>query len=115
MTPLENYYAKLQEPLQSTMLALRSIILNINPEITPEWKYKLPFFYYKKKPFCYLWKDKKTQEPYIGVIKGKLISHPDLVLGNRKQIPILPLKSNEDLPIEKIHYILEEAIKLYNL
>jgi hypothetical protein len=113
MTELDNFYSTLEEPLQSTLLALRSIILNIHPDITPEWKYKLPFFYYKKKPFCYLWKDRKTQEPYIGVIKGKFINHPDLVLNNRKQIPIMPLKSNKDLPLEKINFVLNEALKHY--
>jgi len=112
MTELDNFYDTLEEPLQSTMLALRSIILAVDPDITPEWKYKLPFFYYDKKPLCYLWKDKKTQEPYIGVIKGKSINHPDLYLGNRKQIPILPLKTNVDLPIEIIHFILNESIRL---
>ncbi len=112
-TPLENFYANLDEPLQSCFLALRSIILAIDKGITPEWKYKIPFFYYKKKMFCYIWTDKKTKEPYIGVVKGLAIKHPKLELGNRKLIPILKLKANEDLPLETINEILNKAIQLY--
>lgn len=113
MTPLENYYTSLKEPLQSCFLALRTIILGIDEAITPEWKYKMPFFYYKKKIFCYLWIDKKTKEPYIGVVKGLQVNHPKLELGNRKMIPILRLKASEDLPVNTIKTILTAAIKQY--
>ncbi len=113
MTPLENFYADLENPLQGCFLALRRLILSIDGAITPEWEYGMPFFYYKKKMFCYLWIDKKTKEPYIGVVKGLQVNHPELELGNRKLIPVFRLKASEDLPVTTIQTILTEAIKQY--
>ena len=114
MTELDEFYSTLSEPLQSTFLALRNIILELDPEITAAWKYKLPFFHYKKKMFCYIWKDKKTGNPYIGIVRGKELNHHELFLGKRKKIPILPLDLYKDLPIEKIQTILHQALALYD-
>ena len=75
---LENFYLKQSEPNQSCFLALRDIIIGFNLNITTDWKYKLPFFMYKGKMFCYLWKDKKTEVPYIGIVNGSDIDHPAL-------------------------------------
>jgi len=61
--PLDQFYAKHEEPLQSYFLALRSILLKLDLEIDERFKYELPFFYYKNKPFCYIWKKKNANEP----------------------------------------------------
>ena len=68
---------------------------------------------YQKKMFCYFWSDKKTQEPYIGVVKGHLIDHPELEKGNRKQMKIFRINTTEDLPIKTIREILNEALNHY--
>lgn len=94
-------------------MALRDLILKFNPLITEHWKYKLPFYYYKGKPFCYLWKDKISNHPYIGIVKGKLIDHPALDQDNRKKMKVFMIDPNEDLPIEEIYAVLNEAIKFY--
>ena len=62
---------------------------------------------------CYLWKDKKTNEPYIGIVEGNRIDHQLLIKGNRTRMKILPVNPNEDLPIETIQLILNEMIALY--
>ena len=41
--------------------------------------------YYQQKMFCYLWTDKKTHEPYIGIVEGNKIDHP--LLGIRQPCP----------------------------
>jgi hypothetical protein len=41
---------------------------------------------YKNQPFCYIWKDSKTQQPSIGIIKGNFINNHLLVQGNQKKI-----------------------------
>ena len=113
LSKLDHFYFDQSEPLKGCLLALKEIVLALDENITPEWKYGMPFFYYKGKMFCYFWKDKKTNEPYIGVIKGKEIEHQQLELGNRKRIPILRVNPNNDIDIETIQEILSKAISLY--
>lgn len=110
---LDNFYLKQEEPNRSCFLALREIILSLDKEITPEWKYKLPFFYYKKKMFCYLWKDKTTQEPYVGIVRSKEINHPKLEQGNRKKMKIYRIDPNKDIEIDEFLGILREVMELY--
>lgn len=115
MKELDQFYDQLNEPQKSCFLALRDLILRLDPAITPEWKYKLPFFYYKGKMFCYLWKDKKTNEPYIGITGGQRINHPLLEKGERKKMSVFRVNPNEDIPNETIAEILNEVLELYRL
>lgn len=111
---IEAYYLKQQEPVKSCLLTLRDILLNLDrSQFTEEWKYGLPFFYYRKKPFCYFWKDPKSQQPYIGYSKGYLISHPQLIKGNRTRIKILPIDPNSDIPIHTLRQLFELSIVHY--
>ncbi len=113
MSSLEDFYDQLEEPNKSCFLALRSIILKHNSNITEALKWNLPTYYYNGKLLGYLWKDKKTNHPYIGVHKGKLIDHPALELGNRKQIKTFSIDPNKDIEIETLQEILNQAIALY--
>jgi len=113
MKELDNFYLNQEEPIKSCMMALRDIIVSYHPEIVPEWKYRLPCFTYNKKIFCYLWIDKKTKFPYISMNKGVHLNHPQLILGNRKVFKLLLIDPEEDFPLEVIHEIFDEAIKLY--
>ena len=110
---LDQFYLNLEEPQRSCFEALRDIIISIDDDITPEWKYRLPFFYFRGKMFCYLWKDKKTGEPYIGITKGKELDHPMLEQGDRKRMKILRIDPNEDIPISLIQKVLKSSIALY--
>ena len=113
LTNHENYYLKQEEPDKSCLLALKDFILGLDHNITPEWKYGLPFFYYKKKMFCYFWKDKKTHEPYVGICKGSEIEHPKLEAGDRKRIKIFRVDPTKDIDINGLQEILSEAMALY--
>lgn len=103
---LDNFYLNQSEPNQSCLLALRDIILGFDTNITSAWKYKLPFFLYKGKMFCYLWQDKKTRIPYIGIVNGSIIDHPKLETGNRKQIKILSINPTKDIELDLVLEIL---------
>ena len=94
-------------------MALSDIILSQDEHLISSIKYGMPFFSYDKKMFCYLWMDKKTKEPYIGVVVGNKIEHPDLEQGNRKKMKILRIDSQKDLPIKKISAILQLALVHY--
>ncbi|MBB6499987.1 DUF1801 domain-containing protein [Pedobacter cryoconitis] len=112
---LDNFYLQKDEPLRGCLLALRDLILKQNESISPEWKYGMPFFYYKKKMFCYLWVNKKTGQPYIGLVDGKKLDHPELILEKRARMKIMPFNAAEDLPVVRIREILNEAIKIAEL
>lgn len=111
---LDIFYLKQEEQIRECLLALKTIILNFNQEITPEWKYKLPFFYYKGKMLCYFWIHKKYKQPYIGFVNGGRIDHPQLIQEKRARMKILLIDQNNDLPIKTIHAILNQALTLAN-
>ena len=110
---LDNFYLKHKESARGCLLVLRDIILKHNNEITAEWKYKLPFFYFKGKMLCYLWIHKKYKNPYIGFVDGNLIAHADLLQEKRARMKILLIDQNEDLPVDKINAILKQAILVH--
>ena len=89
---LYNFYFNKEEPNKSCLLALRSIILEQDKNITETQKYKMHCFCYKNKMFCYLWTDKKTDEPYILFVEGMHLNHPDLEKGNRSRMKIFRIK-----------------------
>lgn len=110
---LHHYYLSKNEPNKSCLLALRSIILEQDKNITETQKWGMPCFCYKKKIFCYLWIDKKTDEPYILMVEGKHLDHPKLEMGDRSKMKVFRVDPKEDLPLKTIESILQQALDLY--
>lgn len=113
LSDLDNFYLKKEEPSKSCLLALREIILSYDKNITHTLKYGMPFFCYKNKMFCYLWTQKKTGIPYIGIVEGKHIDHKDLIQEKRSRMKIMLFDPNKDLPVKTIHLILKQSLDLY--
>lgn len=113
LRPIDQYYQAKEEPLKSCLEFLRAHILKQNANITEAWKYGMPFFCYKGKMICYLWIHKKYKQPYIGIVEGKKIHHPDLLQEKRARMKILLVDSSKDLPMKKINTILKEVIAHY--
>jgi hypothetical protein len=111
--PIDNFYLSKEEPNKSCLLALKEIILSQDKGITSSWKYGMPFFCYKEKMFCYLWVHKVHLKPYIGIVEGKHIIHPDLIMEKRARMKIMLIDPAEDLPLKKIETILQKALDLY--
>lgn len=65
----------------------------------------MPCFCYKGKNFCYLWTDKKTDEPYILMVEGELLSHPALEQGKRSKMKVYKVNVNIDIAIEDIEFL----------
>ncbi len=110
---VDNYFLEKEEPVKSYLLTLRDYILQYDKNITEVWQYKMPFYCYKGKRFCYLWVHKKFQQPYLGVVDGKKIKHPELVLEKRARMKIMLFDPMKDVPLKTIHAILGTALKLY--
>jgi hypothetical protein len=110
---IDLFFEAQEEPNKGCMLALRQFLLAFHPDITEAWKWRLPFYLYKGKTFCYLWTDKKTKMPYVGIVEGGKIAHPMLIKGDRTRMKILPIDPNSDLPVEVLEEVLEEAKTFY--
>lgn len=110
---LYNFYLDKDEPQKSCLLALRSIILTQDECISETQKWGMPCFCYKTKILCYFWVDKKTDEPYILFVEGKYLNHPQLEAGSRSRMKIFRVDPNQDLPLEVIKELLNDALELY--
>lgn len=109
---LQKIYLNQTEVIAACLLALRSIVLKSDPEVTETIKYGMPCFCYQNQAFCYLWNDKKTGHPYLLMVEGKQLNHPKLETGTRKRMKVLNIDPSKDLPIEIINSILEQALKI---
>jgi len=112
MKALDAYYDGLNEPLQGFVLALRKIILELNEQIEETWKWRAPFFLYRNHMLCYIWLDKKSGEPYLGIYGGDALDHPALVERHRASIKKLLLRVEEDIPINTIREVLLASCSL---
>ncbi|MEZ2444941.1 DUF1801 domain-containing protein [Chitinophaga sp. RCC_12] len=110
---IDIWYESQPEPAKGCLLALRAYIRQYNPHITEAWKYRMPFFCYNGKMCCYLWIQKENKHPYLGIVEGKNIPHPQLQQDKRARMKILPLNPSEDLPMEVINDILGKMVRWY--
>lgn len=113
MKEIDNYYLQQSEPVKGCLLALRKIVLEQCPVLTEAWKYRMPFFCYHRKMFCYLWVQKGTGLPYLGIVEGRKILHPDLIIEKRSRMKIILFDPGKDLPKKKIQTILRMTLQLY--
>ncbi|SFT72988.1 protein of unknown function (DU1801) [Lishizhenia tianjinensis] len=114
MEEISHIYLKQDEPLQSCWLALRTIIRKQDSLITECVKYGSPCFLYRDKILCYLWKDKKSNQPYILFSDGNSLHHPALDFKGRKKMKSMEIDPLQDIPIALVKEVLDEAIKVKN-
>ncbi len=109
---VDSFYLAKADPAKSCLLALRQLIMGHHDNVTETVKYGMPCFCFGKNPLCYLWSDKISHEPYILMVDGKLMNHPNLETGDRARMKILRVNPAKDLPIKIIADVLSEAIAL---
>ncbi|WP_025762647.1 DUF1801 domain-containing protein [Dyadobacter tibetensis] len=113
ISDIESFYYSKTEPVQGCLLALRQIILEQDDQITETQKYGMPCFCYRNKMFCYLWTDKKTNDPYILMVEGNRLIHPALEKGDRTRMKVYRVDPWQDLPLDELTEVLGEGLKLY--
>lgn len=114
LRPIDNFFLKQEEPVKTCLLFLRAHILKQDSHLTESWKYGMPFYCFNGKMICYLWVHKKYGQPYIGIVEGKKINHPELIQEKRARMKILLINPELDIPVTKIDRILKEVIALYH-
>ncbi len=100
--------------INDTIHFLKNYISSLDKNLELLKKYGMPFFYYRGKMFCYIWKDKKTKEPYLGFMDGNKLTNVRLEAGNRSRVKILRVNPNIDIDIKVIKEIVFEAIKTHD-
>ncbi|CAD7804428.1 hypothetical protein CHRY9390_01222 [Chryseobacterium aquaeductus] len=110
MNPIQEYFFRIDEPERSTLLFLRKIILESDPQnITETLSFGLPFFKFKKKMLCYLYYSKKYQKHYLSFYHGDSLDDPKLISDGRKKFKILLINMEEDLPVELILKLIDQV------
>lgn len=75
----------------------------------------MPFYHYNGRRICYLWTDKETGKPYIGLVDGRQLHHPLLVTGKRSKMKVLPVEPGGDIPVKLIRQLLIDIIALHTV
>lgn len=111
MNPAESYILKQPEPYKSILLQLQVIIELTVPSLELLYKWRLPFYYYKGKPFCYLNVTKGYVDvgfwsgPYLDKYEAYLVSE------KRKVMKSLRYFSLEEIDHEILISVLKELEK----
>ncbi|MFP2996239.1 DUF1801 domain-containing protein [Spongiivirga sp. MCCC 1A20706] len=107
MNPAERYILEQPEPFRAILLHLQSTIEKLFDEVELQYKYKIPFYYFGKRPFCYL----NHTKDYVDVgfwNAGYITVHLEhLTSANRKVMKSLRYKSLEEIN----QTVLEEVLK----
>jgi hypothetical protein len=53
---------------------------------------------------------KSIKQPYLGLVEGKRIHHPELIIEKRARMKIMLFNPAQDLPIETINDVLQQAL-----
>ncbi|MEQ6124556.1 DUF1801 domain-containing protein [Pseudotenacibaculum sp. MALMAid0570] len=112
MNPAENYILKQPEPFKSILLQLQMIIQSAIPELELKYKWKVPYYYYNRNPFCYLNATKKYVD--LGFWASAHLEGFDeyLITEKRKVIKSLRYYSVNDIDQELLVSILKELVNV---
>lgn len=116
MKPADLYLLNQPDKYRDILLHIVSVIENTIPEVTLEYKWTVPYFYYKKKPLCYLNASHKHHFVDIGFAKGFQLkqNQQHLVADNgRNTVKSLRYYSLDEVDNEVLISVLKEVISLY--
>lgn len=107
MKPAEEYFLNQIEPYQSILLNLKAIIEAVVPEITLEYKWKLPFYYLHGRPLFYLNQTKNYVD--LGFWHAHLLEHYQhyFISENRKAVKSLRYFKETDIDEEILKDVIE--------
>jgi len=116
MKPTELFILNQPEKYRDMMLHIVAVIEHTLPEATLEFKWNVPYFYYKRKPLCYLNISHKGHYIDIGFAKGFQLKNNQEHLNSdngRNTVKSLRYYSLEEIDNDILIYVLLEAITLY--
>jgi hypothetical protein len=110
------YIYRQPELFKSIVLHLISVFEREIPELELFFKWGIPYFYYKKKPFCYLAPNHKKGFVDAGFARGfQLKRNQDCLVGEKRNtVKSLRYFNLEDIDNTILEDVIREAISLYN-
>lgn len=115
MKPSELYILKQPDFYKEILLHVVSIIESEMPAATLLFKWGIPYFYYKGKPFCYLAPNHKRKFVDVGFARGfQLKKNQDILVDEKRNT----VKSLRYFALQEINYdqmisVIKEAKELY--
>ncbi len=115
MKPAEEYILRQSEAFQEILYYVISVMEQELPDADLLYKWGIPYFYYKKKPFCYLAPNKKKGFVDIGFARGfQLKLHQDVLVDeNRNTVKSLRYFKVNTIKDSTLRSVLKEAKLLY--
>lgn len=116
LKPTELYILNQPEKYRNILLHIIAVVEHTLPEVTLEYKWGIPYFYYKKKPFCYLNASHKHQFVDVGFAKGfQLKNNQEYLVADkgRNTIKSLRYSTLEKIDNAILISVIEESKTLY--
>jgi hypothetical protein len=111
----DEYIYRQPEKFRSIILHLISVFEREIPELELLFKWGIPYFYYKKKPFCYLAPNSKKGFVDAGFARGfQLKGNQDCLIGEKRNtVKSLRYYDLEDIDNTILVNVIQEAATLY--
>ena len=111
----DEYIFRQPEKYKSILLYLIDVVNQTIPDVILAYKWGIPYFYYNKKPFCYLAPNHKKDFVDLGIARGfQLQNYQDILISeNRNTVKSLRYFTIESIEHDVLVSVLEEAIALY--
>jgi len=116
MKAVDLYILKQPEKYRSILFHIITVVQNTIPDVTLEYKWSVPYFYYKTKPLCYLNASHKNGFVDVGFAKGfQLKCNLDKLIADKGRNTVKSLRyfSLEQIDNEILISVIEEAKPLY--
>ncbi len=115
MRPTDDYIFRQPEKFQSILLHLIHVFEREIPELKLFFKWGIPYFYFRKKPFCYLAPNHKKGYVDAGFARGyQLKRNQEYLVGeNRNTVKSLRYFSLESINNAVLVEVIREARNLY--
>lgn len=115
MKPAEEYILNQPESYRSILFNLQIIIEGQIPELELLFKWKIPFYYFKGKPFCFFNVSHKRKYVDLVIVKGfQLTIHQDKLISEKRSImKSLRYYNDEEIENAVLIEIIKELVKLY--
>jgi len=116
MNPAETFILNQNEPHQSIILYLQSVVKQTIPEVELKFKYRVPFYYVNGKPYCYFNVSEKKNYVDLGIWYGAHLTKnkEHLVVENRTVIRSLRYATLEEIEHSVLVEVLQEAYAMRN-
>jgi len=111
----DEYIYRQPEKFRSIILHLISVFEREIPDLVLLFKWGIPYFYYKKKPFCYFAPNIKIGFVDAGFARGfQLVGNQEFLIGEKRNtVKSLRYYNLEDIDNGILVDVIKEAATLY--